>query len=78
MDATWILPSQQNELRKREKLLLLRSLFVHLSQIFYKHSGKLIGQDDVQTLLDNLSQTAPSLVESLVLNWFLFIISLEF
>merc|ERR1712094_92996 len=33
MDATWILPSQQNE---------------------------------VQTLLDNLSQTAPSLVESLV------------
>ena len=68
MDATWILPSQQTEAEERGYVVVAPEsvLATHLSQIFYKHSGKLIGQDDVQTLLDNLSQTAPSLVESLV------------
>ena len=68
MDATWILPSQQNEAEEKGYVVVAPEsvLATHLSQIFYKHSGKLIGQDDVQTLLDNLSQTAPSLVESLV------------
>ena len=51
-------------LRKKDTLWWRLSLFCDLSQIFYKHSGKLIGQDDVQTLLDNLSQSAPSLVVS--------------
>ena len=68
MNATWILPSQQNEAEEKGYVVVAPEsvLATHLSQIFYKHSGKLIGQDDVQTLLDNLSQTAPSLVESLV------------
>ncbi len=68
MDATWILPSQQNEAEEKGYVVVAPEsvLATHLSQMFYKHSGKLIGQDDVQTLLDNLSQTAPSLVESLV------------
>ena len=68
MDATWILPSQQNEAEEKGYVVVAPEsvLATHLSQIFYKHSGKLIGQDDVQTLLDNLSQTAPSLVESLI------------
>jgi flagellar biosynthesis protein FlhA len=68
MDATWILPSQQNEAEEKGYVVVAPEsvLATHLSQIFYKHSGKLIGHDDVQTLLDNLSQTAPSLVESLV------------
>ena len=68
MDATWILPSQQNEAEEKGYVVVAPEsvLATHLSQIFYKHSGKLIGQDDVQTLLDNLSKTAPSLVESLV------------
>ncbi len=68
MDATWILPTQQNEAEEKGYVVVAPEsvLATHLSQIFYKHSGKLIGQDDVQTLLDNLSQTAPSLVESLV------------
>ena len=38
----------------------------HLSQILYKYAGQLIGQDDVQSLLDNLSETAPNLVQSVV------------
>ena len=68
MNATWILPSQQNEAEEKGYVVVAPEsvLATHLSQIFYKHSGKLIGQDDVQTLLDNLSQSAPSLVESLV------------
>ena len=68
MNATWILSSQQNEAEEKGYVVVAPEsvLATHLSQIFYKHAGKLIGQDDVQTLLDNLSQTAPSLVESLV------------
>ena len=68
MDATWILPTQQNEAEEKGYVVVAPEsvLATHLSQVFYKHSGKLIGQDDVQTLLDNLSQTTPSLVESLV------------
>ena len=38
----------------------------HLSQVLHKYASQLIGQDDVQNLLDNLSQTAPHLVESVV------------
>ena len=41
-------------------------LATHLSQILNKFAGQLIGQDDVQILLDNLSKTAPNLVESVV------------
>ncbi len=68
MNATWILSAQQNEAEDKGYVVVAPEsvLATHLSQIFYKHAGKLIGQDDVQTLLDNLSQTAPSLVESLV------------
>ena len=41
-------------------------LATHLSQILHKYASQLIGQDDVQGLLDNLSQSAPHLVESVV------------
>ena len=41
-------------------------LATHLSQIMYKFAAELVGQDDVQKLLDNLSQSSPSLVESVV------------
>jgi flagellar biosynthesis protein FlhA len=50
MDATWILPSQQNEAEEKGYVVVAPEsvLATHLSQIFYKHSGKLIGQDDVK------------------------------
>ena len=38
----------------------------HLSQLLNKFAGQLLGQDDVQSLLDNLGQTSPHLVESVV------------
>ena len=45
MNATWILPSQQMKPEKELRCCCTESvLATHLSQIFYKHSGKLIGQ----------------------------------
>ena len=41
-------------------------LTTHVSQVITKYAGELLGQDDVQALLDNLSNSAPSLVQSVV------------
>ena len=38
----------------------------HLNQILIKYAGELLSQDDVQTLLDNLSKVNPQLVQSVV------------
>ena len=38
----------------------------HLNQVLVKHAGDLIGQDEVQELLDNLQKNAPKLVETVV------------
>ena len=38
----------------------------HLNQILIRFAGELIGQDDVQLLLDNLSKANPQLVQSVV------------
>ena len=38
----------------------------HLNQILLKYSGELLSQDDVQSLLDNLSKVNPQLVQSVV------------
>ena len=35
-----------------------------LNQILNKHASELIGQDEVQSLLDNLSKTSPQFVTS--------------
>jgi flagellar biosynthesis protein FlhA len=41
-------------------------LATHFSRILFRNAGKLIGQDDVQSLLDNLSESAPQLVQSVI------------
>ncbi len=38
----------------------------HLNQILLRFAGELISQDDVQSLLDNLSKTNPQLVQSVI------------
>ena len=38
----------------------------HLNQVLTKQASELLGQDDVQALLDNLSKTSPQLVTSSV------------
>jgi len=41
-------------------------LITHLGQILTKHAADLLGQDEVQELLDNLESTQPNLVQSIV------------
>ena len=68
MDAVWIKSNQKSEAESKGYVVIAPEsvLATHLSQILNKFSGQLIGQDDVQILLDNLSKTAPNLVESVV------------
>lgn len=68
MDAIWI-PTQNEAEAETNGYVVVNPesvLATHLSQLLHKYAGQLIGQDDVQNLLDNLSQTSPSLVESVV------------
>ena len=68
MDAIWIRPQQQAEAEANDYVVIEPEsvLATHLSQLLYKNAAELIGQDDVQGLLDNLAATAPNLVQSVV------------
>ena len=68
MDAIWIKSNQKSEAESKGYIVITPEsvLATHLSQILNKFAGQLIGQDDVQILLNNLSKTAPNLVESVV------------
>ena len=68
MDAVWILQNDVLEAESKGYVIVAPDsvMTTHLSQILYKYAGQLIGQDDVQSLLDNLSDTAPNLVQSVV------------
>lgn len=68
MDAVWIRPQQQAEAEANDYVVIEPEsvLATHLSQLLYKNAAELIGQDDVQGLLDNLSASAPNLVQSVV------------
>ena len=68
MDAIWI-PAQNEAAAESNGYVVVNPesvLATHLSQLLHKYAGQLIGQDDVQSLLDNLAESAPSLVESVV------------
>jgi flagellar biosynthesis protein FlhA len=68
IDATWILPEREVEAEANDYVIIEPEtvLATHLSQILHKHASELIGQDDVQELLDNLSSVVPQLVQSVV------------
>ena len=68
MDAIWIESHRQAEAEANGYMVVEPEsvLATHFSKLLLRHSGKLIGQDDVQSLLDNLSQSAPQLVQSVV------------
>jgi flagellar biosynthesis protein FlhA len=68
IDATWVPPEREAEAEADEYVIIEPEtvLATHLSQILYKHASELIGQDDVQELLDNLSKVMPQLVQSVV------------
>ena len=68
MDAVWITPQSLADAEANGYVVVNPEsvMATHLSQVLHKYASQLIGQDDVQNLLDNLSQTAPHLVESVV------------
>ncbi len=68
MDAIWIPSQNQTDAETRGYVVVHPEsvMATHLSQMLHKFSSQLIGQDDVQGLLDNLAQSAPHLVESVV------------
>ncbi|MEC7210891.1 MAG: FHIPEP family type III secretion protein, partial [Pseudomonadota bacterium] len=68
MDAVWIMPQTVAEAEAHGYVVVNPEsvMATHLSQVLHKYASQLIGQDDVQGLLDNLGQTAPHLVESVV------------
>ncbi len=68
MDAVWIMPNDVLEAESKGYVVIAPDsvMTTHLSQILYKYAGQLVGQDDIQMLLDNLSETAPNLVQSVV------------
>jgi len=68
MDATWIEPHQQARAENLGYMVVEPEAVIatHLNQILSKQASDLLGQDDVQALLDNLSKTSPQLVSSAV------------
>ncbi len=68
MEALWILPGHQADAESKGYVVVNPEsvMATHLSQLINKHAGQLIGQDDVQELLDNLNETSPNLVQSVV------------
>ncbi len=68
MDATWIEPHQQARAENLGYMVVEPEAVIatHLNQILSAQASELLGQDDVQSLLDNLSKTSPQLVSSSV------------
>ena len=68
VDAVWIEPELEKEAQSRGYMTIdpTSVLITHLGQILTKHAADLLGQDEVQELLDNLENTQPNLVQSIV------------
>ena len=68
IDAIWIENHKQPEAEANSYVVVEPEtvLTTHVSHLMNKYAGELLGQDDVQLLLDNLSQSSPSLVQSVV------------
>ena len=73
MESTWIEKHQQSRAESLGYMVVEPESVIatHLNQILNKHASELIGQDEVQSLLDNLSKTSPQLVTSTVPKVFL-------
>jgi flagellar biosynthesis protein FlhA len=68
LDTIWIEASQKEEAQSKGYTVVDASTVIatHLSHTLKSYSHELLGHDEVQKLLDNLSRTAPKLVENLV------------
>jgi flagellar biosynthesis protein FlhA len=70
LPAVWIDPEQRDEVQALGYTVVDPNTVVatHLSQLLQDHAAELLGHEEVQKLLDKLSQTAGKLVEDLVPN----------
>ena len=70
LDALWIDPTHRDTAQAAGYTVVDCStvLATHLSQILKNNAAKLVGQDDVQQLLDRLKIKSPKLVENLIPN----------
>lgn len=68
VEAIWIRPAQQTQAETNDYVVIepISVIATHMSQLLTKHAADLIGQDDVQAMLDNLAKRNPQLVQSLV------------
>ncbi len=68
MDAVWIDPNSKDHAQTLGYTVVDASTVVatHLNQVLQKHAYELIGHEEVQQWLDQLSKSAPKLAEELV------------
>ena len=68
VEAIWIRPTQQTQAEANDYVVIepISVIATHMSQLLSKHAADLIGQDDVQAMLDNLGKRNPQLVQSIV------------
>lgn len=68
LEAVWIEPSQREQAQAQGYTVVDVDTVIatHLSKILQNHAHDLLGREEVQHILDNLSKSAPKLVEGLV------------
>ena len=68
LDAVWIDEQEVTEAETNGYMIVDPDAVIgtHLNKLIRKHADQLIGQDDVQALLDSLANHAPQLVETVV------------
>jgi flagellar biosynthesis protein FlhA len=68
VEAIWIRPAQQTQAEANDYVVIepISVITTHMSQLLTKHAADLIGQDDVQAMIDNLAKRNPQLVQSIV------------
>ena len=68
VDALWIEPELERDAQAKGYITIdpISVLITHLRQVLNDNAGDLLGQDEVQTLVDNLEESQPNLVQSLI------------
>ena len=68
MDAVWIDKHNKDKAEASGYMIVTPEAVIatHLNQLLVKYAGDLIGQDEVQDLLDNLQKSSPKLVETVI------------
>jgi len=68
VDAVWVEPELEKEAQAKGYVTIdpTSVLITHLGQILTKHAADLLGQDEVQELLNNLELSQPNLVQSII------------